>query len=182
MRTEILGRNITLRQLEQSFVQKIFEAAFESRGGEFARWMPWCHENYRIEEMEKFVLESIKNWENNEEFDFAIFDSENFYGFVSLNRFDKLHNFFNLGYWIRTSAQKRGIASEAARLLAETAFQDFSELNRIEIVAAAENIPSCKTAEKAGAKYEGILRKRLKIGDIIHDAALFSFVREDFQS
>lgn len=180
MRTEIYGKNITLRRLQQSFTTKVFEAAFESRGSEFTRWMPWCHENYAVEETEKFVRESIENRENKKEFNFAIFDFETFCGLVSLNRFDELNKIFNLGYWIRISSQNRGIASEAAYLLAKTAFEDFTELNRIEIVAATENIPSRKVAEKAGAKFEGILRKRLKIGERIHDAALFSYVREDF--
>jgi ribosomal-protein-serine acetyltransferase len=55
-------------------------------------------------------------------------------------------------------------------------------VNRIEILAAVENIASRKAAEKAGAFDEGIPRSRLIIGGRIHDAALFSFVRKDFQN
>jgi RimJ/RimL family protein N-acetyltransferase len=115
---------------------------------------------------------------------YAIFDAETeqFLGGVGLNQPNAAHKFFNLGYWVRTSVQNRGIASRAARILAKASFEDLPPLNRIEILAAVENLPSRKTAEKAGAHHEGILRKRLVIGGRIHDAALFSFVREDFQS
>lgn len=182
MRTEIYGRNILLRRLEQSFIPEIFAAAFESRGGEFTRWMPWCHENYAIADTVKFVAYAEEMQEKGLEYNFAIFDKSDlrFTGMISLNQYNFQHNLINLGYWIRVSAQKRGTASAAARLLAATAFQDLT-INRIEILAAVENLPSRKAAEKAGAKYEGILRKRLMIGDRNHDAALFSYIREDFE-
>ncbi|HQU82875.1 MAG TPA: GNAT family protein [Pyrinomonadaceae bacterium] len=182
MRTEIFGKNIKLRRLEQSFIPQIFEAAYESRGGEFTRWMPWCHENYEISETRSFTIYSEDCWESASEYNFAIFEnsSGDFAGMVSINQFNFQHSLVNLGYWIRISKQNRGIAREAARLLAKIVFEDL-EINRIEILAAVENLPSRKTAEKAGAKFEGILRKRLMIGERIHDAALFSFVREDFE-
>lgn len=182
MRTEIFGKNITLRRLQQSFVTEIFEAARESRGGEFTRWMPWCHADYTMAETESFTKYSEDFWESAAEYNFAIFEnsSGDFAGMVSVNQFNFQHRLVNLGYWIRVSKQNRGIASEAAKLLAETAFKDL-EINRIEILAATENFPSQKAAEKSGAKREGILRKRLMIGDRLHDGVLFSFVREDFE-
>ncbi|MGI9034783.1 MAG: GNAT family N-acetyltransferase [Pyrinomonadaceae bacterium] len=181
MRSEIVGEKVVLRKYETDFIPLLFEAAAESKGGEFSRWMPWCHENYTIEESKTFVEESIENWESQTEFNFAIFSvkKNEFCGIVSLNVFNSIHKFYNLGYWVRTSCQNQGIASEAVKLLARAAFEDLP-INRIEILAAAENIPSQKAAEKSGAAREAVLRKRLVIGDRIHDAVMFSFVRGDF--
>ncbi|MCD9188761.1 MAG: GNAT family N-acetyltransferase [Pyrinomonadaceae bacterium] len=183
MRTEISGKNVTLRRIQQSFVSEIFEAGLESRGGEFTRWMPWCHENYTVEETHSYASYCENCWESASEYNFAIFDNSDgkFAGTVSINQFNFQHRLVNLGYWIRVSKQNRGIAREAARLLARTAFEDL-EINRVEILAALENIPSQKAAQRSGAKYEGILRKRVMIGDRVHDGVLFSFVREDFQN
>lgn len=164
------------------FAPMLYEAAYSSRGGEFTRWMPWCHENYELTESEMFIEKVIEGWEDESQFVFAIFDAETdeFLGGTGLNRPDKTHKFYNLGYWVRVSAQNRGIASTATRLLAKAAFEDLP-INRIEILTAVENILSQKAAVKAGAFREGILRKRLVVGDRVHDAAMFSFVREDFQ-
>lgn len=182
MRSEIKSDNIILRKYEMSFAPMLFEAAIESRGGEFSRWMLWCHENYAIEESETYIEKVIENRRSETEFGFAIFDASNsqFLGDVSLNAFNNNHKFYNLGYWIRVSQQKRGIASAATRILAQTGFEDLP-INRIEILAAIENTASQKVAEKAGATREGVLRNRLLIGGRIHDAAMFSFIREDFQ-
>ena len=191
MKTEIHGDGIILRAYEKSFAPLLFEAAVESRAdAEFRRWMPWCHENYTIEESREFIEKTEENWRNSEdiwrsgmEFGYAIFDAETgkFFGGTGINQPNKANKFFNLGYWIRTGAQNRGVASRAARILAQAAFEDLP-VNRIEILVAVENVPSRKTAEKAGARFEGILRSRLLIGGEAHDAAIFSFVREDFQN
>jgi ribosomal-protein-serine acetyltransferase len=190
MRTEICGEKIILRAYENAFVPLLFEAALESsRSPEFTRWMPWCHAGYTIEESREFVEKTEANWRDREDvwragmqFGYAIFDAEadKFLGGVGLNQPSQIHKLYNLGYWVRPSAQKRGVASRATRLLAQTAFEDLAELNRIEILAAVENTASRKAAEKAGARQEGILRKRLNVGGRIHDAAIFSFIREDF--
>ena len=181
MRSEIVGGKVVLRKYETDFIPLLFEAAVESKGDEFTRWMPWCHENYTIEESKIFVGSLEEKWQNEEVFGFAIFDAETkkLLGGIGLNQPNHIHKFYNLGYWIRVSQQNRGIASEAARALAKAAFEDLP-INRIEILSAIENIPSQKAAEKSGATREAVLRKRLVIGGRIHNAVLFSFVREDF--
>ena len=180
MREEIKGEKIILRKYQSGFAEKLFEAAFESRGGEFSCWMPWCGANYSIEDSKNFIKLCLEKWENQTEFNFAVFDAETdkLLGGIGLNQQNNVHKFYNLGYWIRISAQNRGIASEAIKALAKAAFEDL-DINRIEILAAKENIPSQKTAEKAGAMREGVLRQRLMIGGRIHDGVIFSFVKED---
>ncbi|HVE55277.1 MAG TPA: GNAT family protein [Pyrinomonadaceae bacterium] len=182
MRTEIYGERIMLKRYEKSFAPLLFEAAEESRQNvEFVRWMPWCHADYTIAESESFIEQVGENWQDGSQFGFAIFDMKNgeFLGGVGLNQPNNNHKFYNLGYWVRVSRQNRGTASQAARILAKAAFEDLP-INRIEILTAVENITSQKTAEKAGAVREGIIRRRLIIGGRIHDAVMFSFVREDF--
>ncbi|MFS8084914.1 MAG: GNAT family N-acetyltransferase, partial [Acidobacteriota bacterium] len=82
------------------------------------------------------------------------------------------------GYWVRTSAAGRGIATGAARLMARFSFEQVG-LHRVEIVAAVPNIASQRVAEKVGAVREGVLRNRLLIGKESQDAVLFSLIPED---
>jgi RimJ/RimL family protein N-acetyltransferase len=87
----------------------------------------------------------------------------------------------NLGYWIRSSQTRRGLATAAVRLLAHWAF-DNTDLNRLELVISVENLASLRVAEKAGAVREGILRSRLLLYGRSHDAALYSLLRNDFKT
>ncbi len=190
MRSEIKTKNLILRKYEADFAPLLYEAAIESQGGEFSRWMPWCHSDYKIEESLEFIERVEQSWsegniwKNGIELGYAIFDSNTgkFLGGIGLNCPNENHKMINLGYWVRTSAQSRGTASKATRALAKAAFEDLPEINRIEILSAVENIPSQKVAEKSGATREAVLRSYLHIGGRIHDAVVFSFIREDFQN
>ena len=68
----------------------------------------------------------------------------------------------------------------AVRLTALFGFEKLG-LNHIQILAATENIASQRVAEKAGARRETVLRKRLVHYDKIQDAVLFSLVADDLK-
>ncbi len=78
-------------------------------------------------------------------------------GGCGLNQLDWQNRRANLGYWIRRSSWGRGVAAGAARLVAEFGFREL-QLDRIEIIAATENIASQRVAEKIGSAREGIAR------------------------
>jgi ribosomal-protein-serine acetyltransferase len=86
----------------------------------------------------------------------------------------------NLGYWVRTSAQRRGVGSAAVRLVARYGFSEL-RLGRVEIVTDVENVASRRTAERAGARFEGVCRNRLKEWDRFNDAALYGLVPADLE-
>jgi hypothetical protein len=70
------------------------------------------------------------------------------------------------------------VATEAAILVAQFGFQELG-LRRVEIVTGVENSASRRVAEKASAHFEGILRRRIKLGDRNIDAAMYSLIPED---
>ena len=95
-----------------------------------------------------------------------------------MNFINRVHQIGNLGYWVRSTAAGRGVATQAARLMARFAFEQVG-LHRVEILAAIPNIASQRVAEKAGAVREGVLRNRLLIRGVSYDAILFSLIPED---
>jgi ribosomal-protein-serine acetyltransferase len=64
-----------------------------------------------------------------------------------------------LGWWVRTSCTGRGIATAAARLAAQAAFEDLN-LIHLHIYMASDNVASRRVAEKIGGVLEGILRSQ----------------------
>jgi RimJ/RimL family protein N-acetyltransferase len=92
-----------------------------------------------------------------------------------VNHLNREHRFANLGYWVRESAQGRGVASGAGRLAARFAFETVG-VSRLEIVAAHDNVASRKTAERIGGQLEGILRNRLVLKGTPIDAAMYALI------
>ena len=171
---------IRLRPLHGSDALEVFLAVQESLAS-LKPWMPWAHDSYSITESEGWVKNAAKCWAEGTAYEFAITDSKDgsLIGGCGLNHLNKIDQVANLGYWVRSSRQGRGIAARAARLLIRFGMNEL-KLNRIEILAAVENFASRKTAENAGAVREAILRHRIALPDKVHDAVLFSIIPSDF--
>ncbi len=179
---QLTGDSILLRPYQEGDVSQVYEAIRESIT-EMIVWWPWCHADYSIEECKTYITSQSKEWENGIEYGFVILDSSNgqYLGGCGINNINYNNRVANLGYWVRTSRTKQGIATEATLLLARFGF-DRLNLNRIEIIAAVDNKPSQRVAEKAGAVQEGILRNRYVVQDRINDTVVFSFIPSDFNT
>lgn len=130
----------------------------------------------------KFISGREAEWKKGDEYDFMIYDKtdDTLLGGVGLNSVNRDNNYANLGYWVRTSRTRQGIATAAVRLIAKFGFEK-QNFSRLEIVAALENRPSQGVAKKAGATREGILRNRLTLHGKQHDAVLFSLTPADLR-
>lgn len=177
---ELMDESILLRPYCEADVEHLYSAVRESIP-EVSRWLPWCHEKYSLEESRDFIASRRLADKGDEWYSFAVFEKPSgaFVGGVGLTFFNLVHQFANLGYWVRTSAAGRGFATSATRLAARFGFEQLA-LRRIEIVAAADNVASQRVAEKAGAIREGVARKRLLIHGESYDAVVYSLIPADF--
>lgn len=180
MQADITDGHIRIRPYVESDAALLYEAARECLL-DGVEWMPWIHAEYSLNESKEWIEASIEKWASGLEYNFAIMSAatDEYLGGVGLNRIDAEFSMANLGYWVRKSRRGHGIAAAAAQLTAEFGFNQLN-MYRIEIVVAVENMASRRTAEKAGAIREGILRGRLKIGKKQHDAVMHSFIQSDF--
>ncbi len=178
-KTELTDGRILIRPLCADDVDVLYQAVRESIA-EVARWLPWCHPAYSRDETVAFINSTASAPDAEEQYSFAIFDAKtgDYLGGIGLNQINRANKMANLGYWVRTSRTERGVASAAARLVANFGLRQLGLL-RLEIVVATGNHASQRVAEKSGAKREGVLRKRLLIHGQAHDAVLYSLVAED---
>ena len=169
---EFHGKDIVVRPWRRSDVDALYEAAWESTGT-VGRWLPWCNENYARTDSEAWIARCLAMWKVEEEFAFAILadDGARVLGGTGLNKFDCARRTANLGYWVRSGAQGRGIATQAVRLISAFGFEyGFAQF---EIVAALDNIASRRVAEKSGARFQCIERGRIHFRERRLDAAIY---------
>jgi len=170
---------LTLRPYQVTDIELCFNAIRESIN-ELLPWLWWCHSTYSIKDAQIWIESRTDAWENATEYSFAIIDSKegSFLGGCGLSNINRTDKCANLGYWVRTSQSRQGVAPAAALGVARFAFKEL-ELNRVEIVIATENKTSIRVAEKIGALREGILRKRIVVSDTVYDAFMFSLLTDD---
>ncbi len=82
----------------------------------------------------------------------------------------------DLGYWIAREARGRGVATRAVRRLSAWLFADLP-VERIVIRAEPANTASRTVAERAGFKYEGVLRSYLVLKGVRRDVTSYSLLR-----
>ena len=168
--------DVFLRPYRPDDVEPVFAAIRESIE-ELSRWMPWCHPGYSIDDTRAWIEHCGVARARGSEFHFVVEDrSGAFLGTCGLNQMRTEHRMANLGYWVRTSAAGRGVATRAVRRLADFAFRE-TELVRLEIVVALDNLSSMRVAEKSGAIREGIAHKRLRLHGRSEDAVVYALVR-----
>jgi ribosomal-protein-serine acetyltransferase len=169
---------ITLRAPRLEDAPAHCDAVLESLA-QVGRWLDWAHDGYAAGDSSAFIARAITGHENGEMYEFLIFDDAgDFIGGCGLNRLDTRFLKSNLGYWVRTGAAGRGVATAATGLLARFGFEQLG-LQRIEIIAATGNIASQRVAEKVGAQREGVLRNGIRYRGENIDAVCFSLIPGD---
>ena len=142
----------------------IFQAVNASRSS-LKRFMWWAHLDLAKTQEEanalynSFYEKTIKG----EEANFALIDPKNnaCMGCASLVSGSRLNPAaLEVGYWIATPYQGRGLATQATRILIVQAFH-YYETDRLCVTSNPENGASLRVIEKCGFKREGLLRNML---------------------
>jgi ribosomal-protein-serine acetyltransferase len=181
-KVQLSGHGILLRAHNIRDIENRLTAVKESFA-DVNPWMPWGNVHYSTESCKNWIEQCDKNWNQDSNYQFAIIDALDgvYLGGCGLSDINSADKMANMGYWVRSGSFKKGIATTAAQLLADFGFHRL-KLNRIEILVAVENKASLRVAEKIGATREGVMRNRLRLHDVTHDAVMFSMVSTDIKA
>jgi RimJ/RimL family protein N-acetyltransferase len=150
---------LRLRATRAGMGAKINEAygeSFEALGP----WMPWARGPQTVADSEKHCREAQAKWFARQELDFCFHrkDNDSFVGKGGLHTINWAIPKFEIGYWIRSSCARQGMAAEATLALVSLAVNRLGA-RRLEIATDARNLPSRRVAEKCGFTLEGTHRR-----------------------
>lgn len=131
---------------------------------ELKPWMPWAQSAPSVEESETVVRHQVARFLLRTDLVYQFYEKTpageagRLLGGSGLHRMDWQVRRFEIGYWIRSSAQGRGYVGETVRALAGMAFSEL-RARRVEIRSDVLNPRSRAVAERCGFELEGILRR-----------------------
>ncbi len=130
------------------------------------KWMLWAKEPSSPEEDEKTVREAYARFILREDMMMAGFDrkTEKPVIYTGLHRFDWGKRTYEIGFWVRKSAQNQGFATEAANALTRYAF-DVLQARRVMITHADGNNSSEAVIKKLGYEFEGVMKNETMLPD-----------------
>jgi len=169
-------RPLSIRPPRPEDAGPLYEAIHESRA-ELSTWMSWCHPAYGLDDAASWIERSIEAGATGSEHNFLVLGAgSEILGTCDVNQIRPENRLANLGYWIRSSAAGCGVATEAVSMVAGYAFRE-TDLARLEIVVAVDNVRSRRVAEKAEAIFECVARDRIFIHGTNVDAAVYVLLR-----
>ena len=163
----------------------LMKEAIDSSLDHLREWMPWAEaEPQTIDEKVALIKRFRAAFDSGENFAYGIFaadESEQLGG-------SGLHprtgpGGFDIGYFVRADATRRGFATETAAALTRVGFE-VCGADRIEIHVDPRNTASLGVPRKLGFLEEATLRRRLpaRKGEPLRDVTIFTMFREDFDA
>ena len=179
---ELIGERIVLRPYRPGDGAALWEAIESSR--KYLRlWLPWVDKTQTPEDAEESARRMAARWLLREDLPVGIWQkgTNQLLGGSGLHRIDWTIPKFEIGYWLRKSAEGQGFMTEAVRLLCRMVFDDL-RANRVEIRCDTRNIRSAAIPRRLGFLHEATLRhnSRDNSGEL-YDTYIFSLLPAEFK-
>jgi ribosomal-protein-alanine N-acetyltransferase len=131
------------------------------------------------EEAAEWVGQWADRWQTETAASWAVVDGDDQpLGQIGLRNISLAEGSASLSYWVTPTARGRSIAARSVETLSAWAFELIG-FNRLNIQHSSANTASCRVAERAGYRVEGMLRQAIKHADGWHDWHLHGRLRTD---
>ena len=138
---------VTLRRYREDDLEAVFAAVTESLD-HLRPWLPWAAD-YSRESAREFLVRSAADWDSGTAYNYAIMVA----GGVLAGGIGLMARIgpggLEIGYWVRRSYARRGLATAASAALVEQAFR-LPGVDRVEIVHDELNVASGGVPRKLG--------------------------------
>jgi len=180
---ELAGPRVLVRPFRAEDGAALWAGIDESRA-HLAPWLPWVRTYESEENAHSFCIHSRAKWLLREDMNLGTFERATgaFLGGCGIHPRDWEVRAFEIGYWIRRSAEGQGYVAEAVQLLARLAFGAL-HANRVEIRMDPRNQRSRNVAARLGFVLEGTLRNAGPDGEgKPSDRHVYALIPAEFQA
>jgi ribosomal-protein-serine acetyltransferase len=174
-----VNENIVLKQLQEKDAAAVYQQIDVSRKS-LRRFLPWVDYNTNVEHSLRFIQMMERKTEEQDAVAFGIWKGEELCGVIDLHCWDHTLQKAEVGYWLGTNYQGKGIATDATKALITFAFKKL-RLNKIEIRFVLQNQKSGQIPIKLGFAREGILRHSAKLHGQYTDMVIMGILKSDWQ-
>lgn len=180
IKTNLEGERVLIRRLRLSDANDVY---LNVRDKEVVRWTLNIPYPYPKETAAKFIRRSQRTWRAKKGFDFGVILKETgrVIGVTGLKNVDHKSSCAEIGYWLGKNYWRRGLATEAVRLVLKFGFKEL-KLHRIYAHTFEKNIASRQVLEKCGFRIEGIMREALFKQNRRHNMLNYGILKREFQN
>src|ERR1044071_7900324 len=111
----------TLRALTLDHTEQLLELVYSNRA-HIGEWMFWVREDYSRADARQHIAFALQKAAAGDGFEAGIWFDDELAGCIRYNYLDRVHRNTELGYWLGSDFQGRGLATLAARAMTDHAF------------------------------------------------------------
>ena len=172
-----LGGGALLRRYRIEDLDALWEAIEQDRE-RIGRWMPWV-EGARTKEDERAFLDRVLAKEAGLD-GLGIWVHGEFAGGIGL-MVDPFTVAGEIGYWIRSTYEGRGLVTKATQVLIDHAFDEVG-VHRVVIRAGVENTRSRAIPERLGFTNEGVAREEGRGTEGFYDLVVYGLLDREWHA
>jgi ribosomal-protein-serine acetyltransferase len=181
--SSLSGERILLRPYRRGDGRELFEAIDGSRA-HLTRYMTWPNDLRTLEDTEARVRILRAKWDLREDLALSLRSRSTgaILGGTGMHRFDWTIRSFEIGYWVRADAERKGYVQEACRLQAALAFRRL-DATHVRVHCDARNERSAAVPRAMGFREEARLRAHtLSVEGELRDTFVFGITRDEFEA
>ncbi len=144
-------------------------------------WLPWVDSSYSPKDSREYIEANRVYRQMGTAGIYGIKYRSDLVGIIGFNTINSQNKSATIGYWLKESAQGKGLMTRSLKRLLRYAYDDRG-LNRLAIAVAVENLRSQKIPEALGFRLEGIQREAEWLHDHFVDHKLYSILRSEWLS
>ncbi|MDH6363200.1 ribosomal-protein-serine acetyltransferase [Enterococcus sp. PF1-24] len=144
-----------------------------------AEFLDFINTTTKVEDERDFLKMKLTGCAQGTDRMYLIAYQDEIVGCLDLHFINQEYKKAEIGYWIHSTATRKGIVSQCVKTVLRIAFEDLS-LNKVILRADVENMGSNGVAMSCGFTLEGTERAAVFFRERFHDMNVYSILKSEF--
>lgn len=171
---KLIEPNLEVKMLMPWNATELFHLIDDDRD-HISQWLPLGYMIREVKDAESYIRARLGLFAKNDSYKCGIWLDNKLIGLTGLHDLDPDSLKCEIGYWISSKYENRGIMTKVLQVQIKHIFE-INKYNRIEIWTASTNLKSAALAKKLGFVHEGTLKQRDKINDKYIDMEVYALL------
>jgi ribosomal-protein-serine acetyltransferase len=172
-----VDKELYLRKISFNDADEIY-ALIDANRDYLSKWLPFVEMTKSVKNTMAFIDEVQKSYMH--EMVFTIAYQGKIAGLIGFKDIDRSNRKFEIGYWITSENEGKGLVTRCCRMCIKLAF-DNMKMNRVQIKCAVDNVRSVNIPKRLNFQYEGIERAGEMHDGRFIDLEVYSLLKKDWE-
>ena len=156
-----IEQDLKLALMQEFMADELYELTINNRDY-LGKWLPWVWSVKSVEDSRAYIISRLNLFAKGKTVYCGIIYKDKLVGVLDFVSIDQKNQKSDIGYWIDSKSQGKGLMSKAVKALIDYGSK-YLKLKKFVILCDKENCRSCNIAKRLGFKQKGLLKEHLVV-------------------